>query len=255
LQRSGLEDATIELMSVSSLPPREIDKLLPGGLAGVESVLKFPYFGVNGFCRYKLFPALKRDSGTLKYLQEKGSGCHLYILPAVLEKLTDISAPLSFVEGEKKTAAAVQQGLNAIGIGGLWNWKSKDSWKGIEELQLIAFADRDVEIVPDSDTWARDDLQQAVYAFGKYLEFRGAKVRVVLIPQLIKDNKVGLDDFFLAYSIEDFQQIKRLTLKHPTLAQHKDRRSNRGRWSPGQASLPSRDRTACRVSGRRRVVV
>ena len=113
-----------------------------------------------------------------------------------LRETADISTPLFIVEGEKKAAAAAQAGLSAIGIGGIWNWKAKDTWKGIEELQLMPFADRDVGLVFDSDTWTRDDLQHAVYALGKYLEFRGAKVSVYLIPQPSKD-KVGLDDYLL----------------------------------------------------------
>src|SRR5262249_40491178 len=150
----------------------------------------------------------------------KDSGSHLYVLPPVAEKLPDILAPLFIVEGEKKTAAAVQVGLNAIGIGGVWNWKDKKSWKGIEELQVIPFADRDIGLVFDSDTWMRDDLQQALYALGKYLEFRGAKVSAYLIPQPTKD-RVGLDDFLINHTIDDFKQLKKIALKHPTLAQHK----------------------------------
>lgn len=219
LHRSGLSDGTIELMAVRSVPPRDIDRLANGGLQGVESVLEFPYPSLN-FSRYKLFPPLKTSDGTLRYFQAKGSGCHLYVLPPVAEKLTDVSEPLFIVEGEKKAAMAVQAGLSAIGIGGVWNWKDKESWKGIEELQAVAFADRDVGLVFDSDTWARDDLQQAVYALGKYLEFRGAKVSAYLIPQPTKE-KVGLDDYLLTHSVEDFRQLKKLPLKHPALAQHK----------------------------------
>jgi hypothetical protein len=222
LRRSGLSEATIEIMGVSSIRPADISKLSPGGLNGVESVLKFPYFGANGFCRYKLFPPLKtKDGHSVKYFQPKDSGCRLYSLPSVAEKLADVSEPLFIVEGEKKTAAAVQHGLIAIGIGGNWNWKDKETWKGIEELQMIAFADRDVGIVFDSDTWTRDDLQRAVYALAKYLEFRGAKVSAYLIPQPTK-NKIGLDDYLLTHTVDEFKQLKKLALKHPALAQHKE---------------------------------
>ena len=223
LHQSGLSDDTIQAMSVKSVKPADISKLASGGLPGVESALEFPYPSLK-FSRYKLFPPLKKkgqEGGSLKYFQPKDSGCHLYVLPPVTTKLADILEPLLIVEGEKKTAAAVQAGLSAIGIGGVWNWKAKDGWKGIEELQVIAFADRDVGLVFDSDTWTRDDLQQAVYALGKYLEFRGAKVSAYLLPQPTKD-KVGLDDFLLNHTAEDFHQLKKLALKHPALAQHKE---------------------------------
>ena len=219
LHRSGLSDVTIEMMACRSVPPAGIDKLSSGGLQGVESVLEFPYPALN-FSRYKLFPPLKTKDGTLKYFQTKGSGCHLYVLAPVTEKLADVSEPLFVVEGEKKTAKAVESALCAIGIGGVWNWKDKDTWKSIDELQAIAFADRDVGLVFDSDTWTRDDLQRAVYALGKYLEFRGAKVSAYLLPQPTKE-KVGLDDYLLTHTVEDFGQLKKLPLKHPALSQHK----------------------------------
>src|SRR5262249_4512025 len=111
--------------------------------------------------------------------------------------------------------------LNAIGFSGIWNWKEKDTWSGIDELKTIPFADRDVVIVPDSDTWIRDDLQRAIYAFYKYLESRGAKVSVVLLPQT-GTNKIGLDDYFLTHSLDEFNKEKRISAKHATLAQHKE---------------------------------
>ena len=68
LRASGLDDATIETMQVRSLRPADINRLAAGGLPGVESALVFPYFGVNGFCRYKLFPPLKKKDGhSLKF--------------------------------------------------------------------------------------------------------------------------------------------------------------------------------------------
>jgi putative DNA primase/helicase len=217
LQRSGLSETTIELMGVRSVPPREIDEITESGCPRVESVLEFPYPTVRGFSRYKLFP----PQGDMKYFQKKKSTNHLYVLPPVAEILGDVRERLYFVEGEKKTACAVQQGLRAVGFSGIWNWKTKENWKGIDELQVIPLPDREIEIVPDSDTWERDDLQRAIYAFGKYLESRGAKVSIVLIPQA-GINKVGLDDFFLGSNLEQFQKLRRLSLKHLTLAQHKD---------------------------------
>jgi hypothetical protein len=224
LRKSGLTDEIIALMACRSVPPKQIGKLQSGGLPGVESVLEFPYPPLSGgasFSRFKLFPPFKpTDSHSIKYVQLKDSGCHLYILPPVSEKLADLSEPLFIVEGEKKAAAAVQAGLNAVGVGGIWNWKDKDTWKGIEELQAIGFADRDTGLVFDSDTWTRDDLQRAVYALGKYLEFRGARVFVYLIPQPTRA-KVGLDDYLLTHTIQDFKELKKITLKHPALAQYR----------------------------------
>jgi Protein of unknown function (DUF3631)/Domain of unknown function (DUF3854) len=181
--------------------------------------LMIPYFGIPDFVRWKLYPPV----GDMRYYQEKGTANHFYILPPILKILTDIREKLCFVEGEKKTAAGVQRGLKAIGFSGIWCWKETDDWRGtLEELALVPFSCRDVEIIPDSDTWIRDDLQHAIYAFARYVASRGANVKVVIIPQPQYDKKVGLDDYLLDHTIDEFHHLNRIDLKHKTLSQHKD---------------------------------
>ena len=46
-------------------------------------------------------------------------------------------------------------------------------------------------IVPDSDVWTRPDLLQPVFALGKELEGRGAKVAVLKLPSGSDGTKVG----------------------------------------------------------------
>ena len=183
LHKSGLSNEMIEIMGVYSLRPADIPKMLGWNPEKVESVLVLPYPSLD-FKRFKVFPAYEDAKGhKVKYLQRKDSGVHLYILPSVREVLGNASIPLYFTEGEKKAAKAVQEGLMCMGLGGLWNWVEKKTGEGIEELDSIAWPDREAIITPDSDLWARVDLQKAVYAFGKELEKRGAKVSVVVIPQ------------------------------------------------------------------------
>jgi hypothetical protein len=212
LKRSGLSDEMILRMNVGSY---DID------LPGVQSALEIPYCTVPGFSRYKLFPPLRDNGTTLKYWQPQGTTPHLYIVPDTLERIADVTQPLYVCEGEKKTARVIQADLTAIGIGGLWCWKAKDSWKGIDELNQTPVADRETYLVPDSDTWFRDDLTQAVYALGRYLEYRGARVSVVLIPQKTTI-KIGVDDYLLDHDIEQFHQLKKLPLKHAALSRFKD---------------------------------
>jgi putative DNA primase/helicase len=236
LHHSGLTDETVALMGARSVVPQDVSGFENGLYACVDSILELPYPGIDGFSRYKLFPALQTQTGTMRYFQPAGTGNHLYILPPVADILSDFRVTLVFVEGEKKTARAVQEKLNAIGFSGIWNWKEKDAWSGIEELKTIPFADRTVDIVPDSDTWLRDDLQRPVYAFARYLESRGARVLVVLLPQSGTD-KVGLDDYFLTRSLDKFQLEKRITTKHATLSQHKE-------WYDGWKSKASQKDSA-----------
>ena len=221
LARSGLTDATIELMGVRAVPPAHIDKLKPGGFQDVESVLEFPYLALNGndpFSRYKLFPPLcTKDNHTMKYFQRAGTGCRLYVLEPLLKALPDPRVRLVLVEGEKKAALAVQSGYMAVGISGVWSWSERG--EAIEDFNHIAWVDRDVDIVFDSDVWMRDDLQRALFALGKEIECRGAKVAVTVIPGEL-DKKIGFDDFVVAHGVDAFKKLTRIQLKHPTLKRH-----------------------------------
>ena len=69
-------------------------------------------------------------------------------------------------------------------------------------------------IVPDSDVWTRPDLLQPVFALGKELETRGAKVNVLKLPPGPDGAKVGLDDYLCAHPLDAFHALPRLTLKH-----------------------------------------
>jgi len=85
--------------------------------------------------------------------------------------------------------------MNAVGIGGLWNWMTNG--EPIADLNLIKWNGRDVVIVPDSDVFQRQDLLRAVYALGRELRERGASVSVAEIPQP-GQKKFGLDDYLVA---------------------------------------------------------
>jgi len=239
LEKSGLRDDTIRIMGTYSVCSADIPKLLGWNPEKIESALVLPYPGVDGFFRLKVFPGYKDNKGhTVKYLQPKDSSAHLYVLPSVRADLANPSVPLYFTEGEKKAAKAVQEGLACVGLGGLWNWIEKDTGKGINELDPIAWPDRKCIIVPDSDIWTRIELQRAVYALGKELERKGGKVSVVVIPP-DGHGKVGLDDYLVKYSLTDFNQLKQLSLSHPTLKQHQkwwkkrsDKKKNQTRISP-----------------------
>lgn len=192
LRASGLSDDTIRAGNVYSLAPRFIEHFVGGGVSReIESAMCFPYQGGN-FARIKLFPPL----GKMKYAQPANTSAHLYV-PFSIKDDT-----LYIAEGEKKTLAAYQHGLNAVGIGGVWNWISKG--KPIDDLTLIQWEDREAVIVPDSDVWERLDLLRAIYAFGRELRNQGATVQIAQIPH--GNAKVGLDDFLLAGGdIEDLE--------------------------------------------------
>jgi hypothetical protein len=216
LRRSGLNDQSIKLMGVCSVPPAEIARLSPL-LKPCESVLAFPYPGINKFSRYRVFPPIDG----LKYWQPPGTASHLYILLSVAEILSNPTIELAITEGEKKAACLTQNGIPSIGVAGIWSWIKPESCELHDEFSPVAFIDRSVIIVFDSDTWTRPEIQKAIYALGKSVEAKGGKVEAIIIPPAADGSKQGADDFIVANSIESFRKLKRIKLRHDGLSQHK----------------------------------
>ena len=213
LRKSGLTEETIQAMGVYTVPSGDISKILNWNPAEVRSALAFPYPG-TGFIRLKVFPSYQDKRGHLvKYLQPKGSNPHLYLLPAVEAVLQDPSGPLAIAEGEKKAAALLQARIMTAGMGGIWCWLEKETHRLIPEVERIAWVDREVSLYFDSDTWHRPDLLKPVFAFGKEIEERGARVKVVVIEQKSKE-KVGIDDLLVARGPEVLGTLKAIPLSH-----------------------------------------
>jgi Domain of unknown function (DUF3854) len=193
LHKSGLSDESIRAAGLYSMAPSqfldffsarsELGKRLR---ATVQSALCFPYQG-GDFARIKLFPQLDR----MKYSQLLGTPARLYLPFPVGDD------PLYVTEGEKKTLAAHQAGLNAVGVGGIWTWLCKATGEPIADLNLVQWDGREVTIIPDSDVFQRVDLLRAIYALGCELRAQGASVYVAQIPPAC-GAKVGLDDFLVA---------------------------------------------------------
>ena len=213
LRRSGLTDETIAALGIFSARPHDIPQLVgfdPPAI--VTSVLVFKYLGED-FCRVKVFPPYRDKDGRLvKYLQRPGSGVHLYIPPRTASVLKNPTIPLTWCEGEKKSAKLDQEGIPCIGLGGLWNWLHEG--RPIPKLDDIAHADREEDVCPDSDVWVRPDLLKPAYAFGKELEGRGARVKIVQCLPGADGQRQGPDDLIVAGDIQALHALKRLPLKH-----------------------------------------
>lgn len=208
LRASGLEDATIAACGYEAVRPHDIK------IQGVHSAYRIPYPALdgakNGFERWRFFPAIQRADGSKqKYFQPAGSAPHLYLCPCCnwASVAKDSSVPLIIPEGEKKAAKACQEGLAAIGVAGLWNWRQKlDNGERlvIPTLDQFVWNGRDVLLVPDSDAWRPErevDLLAGFYALGQELVFRGANVRLLRLPERA-GVKIGLDDWLVATGAE-----------------------------------------------------
>lgn len=112
-----------------------------------------------------------------KYISPKGAGNILFFPPDCSEKLSDVSIPLFIVEGEFKALAAYQAGLFAVGLIGVYGWKTRGAdglSHVIPDFDLIELKGRQVFIVFDSDVTTNFNVQRARHELAKELYIRGA---------------------------------------------------------------------------------
>jgi hypothetical protein len=212
LQKSGLTEDTITKANIHSVPPCDISKILGKTYADqVDSLLAFPY-SKNGFCRYKLFPSIKdREGHKIKYFQPSGSGVHLYYPPGIEDSIADPSIPISFVEGEKKSLKGHQEGIVAIGTGGIWNFKDKGSNGLVADFDDIPLQGRPINLIPDGDYNKNKDVQKAVLSFAERLKEKGSTPYLISLPD--GEEKIGLDDFLVQYGVSEFWDLPREEIK------------------------------------------
>lgn len=213
LRESGLNDQTIRQAGLVTVSPEAAEEYL-GFWPGSECLV-FEYAGANSYFRLKpLRPLSGSDGETRKYLAAEGGGNHLYLPPGLIEPeaIEDTDADLVITEGEKKALKAVQEGFMALGIPGVWSWRTTADETGetepVEELDDFDWHQRDVYLAFDSDAATNPHVQEAEDALAEELHGRGAEVRIVRLPDL-GEGKTGLDDFLLARGADAFRELQR----------------------------------------------
>ena len=213
LRRSGLSDDTIEkagLATVSAEAAEEYLQYSPG-----SECLVFEYPAAGGEHHYRLKPAkplATSDGDVRKYLAAKGSGNKLYVPPLInLDDFEDVDVPLIITEGEKKALKASQDGYCAVGIAGVWSWRTLTS-DNIEdtvplpEFDAIPWNKQSVYIVFDSDAAQNPDVQRAEESLAQELQHRGARVLIVRLPE-VGGERTGLDDFLVQKGKVEFDKL------------------------------------------------
>jgi hypothetical protein len=145
-----------------------------------------------------------------KYAMPKGQPPHVYLPPTLSWKTLRKKGPLTITEGELKSLCAAKHGINCIGLGGVWSFRSKAlGITFLPELEAIDWQDRDVELCFDSDIAVKSAVRGALVSLSRELSRRGAKCSMVNLPHG-GDNKTGLDDFLVAHGIEEYNKLERL---------------------------------------------
>jgi hypothetical protein len=148
-----------------------------------------------------------KDGDPIKYETPKGSRMVMDVHPSMRDKLGDPSGPLWITEGIKKGDALTSQGLCAVTLLGVWSWRGKNERGGktaLPEWDQVALNGRRVYVVFDSDVMVKPQVHQALSRLKRFLESRGAEVRIAYLPHGEGGKKQGVDDFFVAgHGVED----------------------------------------------------
>lgn len=185
-----------------------------------------------------------------KYKRSKGKPSRFFRPLAFDPKiLNDTNIPIVICEGEKKSIKAQQEGINCLGIAGVYCWKcyptppddpprpayvapppdeeveansesdeesDTPEYDIIPDFEKIKWKNRIVYICYDNDFRQKEQVKKGLYQLaalliGKY----GAKVKMILLPE--SEEKIGLDDYLLTHTVEEYRELEKqapeLTLK------------------------------------------
>ena len=212
LESSGLSPKDSELLGMEVLPPSmtqrlhstwnavpslKINYFMPDGTPMLDQITKEPFFRVRYLKTLQGFKDLTQKP--VRYVQKPHTLPAIYYPQNIKDWTTicsDPNHPLIITEGELKAAKSCKEGFPAIGVGGVYNWRSNKiglSW--LDSLDYIEWKTRSVYLVFDSDYRTNPMVCLALKELGDALQDRGSFVFVVSLPNLPNIDKTGLDDF------------------------------------------------------------
>ncbi len=175
-----------------------------GSQAARVPALLVPVYGTSGDepRSYQLRPDTPRqdsDGKPIKYETPAGGRLCLDVPREARKNLCDPSVPLYITEGARKADSAVSRGLCCVALQGVAAWRGTNEQGGklaLPDWNEIALNGREVLICFDSDVTSKATVRRALAALVRFMDFKGARVRVVYLPEGPGGAKVGLDDFF-----------------------------------------------------------
>lgn len=135
----------------------------------------------------------------VKYETPKGAKLHLDVPQYTREQLDKPGAALWFTEGVKKVDSLVSRNCAAIGLTGVWCWRSTLGTLG--DWEDIPLKGRKTAVVCfDADAATNPDVRSAMRRFGAWLHSKGVEaVKYIVVPSEVNGTTVkGVDDYFAA---------------------------------------------------------
>ncbi len=164
-----------------------------------------------------------RPVRVLKYEIPKGAGVRVDCPPACLNGLKNSAIPLFITEGQKKADALATQGACAIDLLGVWNFKGRNEFGAttiLADFDFIAWENRSVRIVFDSDVMYKPIVRQAMERLTEILQRKGATVSAIYLPNHTSGAKWGVDDWLAdGHTMQDLEALAELPRPIPQAAQ------------------------------------
>ena len=133
------------------------------------------------------------EGKAVKYETPAKSPLRLDVHPSQAQRIKEASVPLWIVEGVKKGDSLMSRGECAVALQGVWCWQ-----KGgvpLAEWEDVRLWGRTVFVAFDSDVTVKSSVRAALEGLVDFLRSRGARVRIVYLPDAPGGKKQGVDDY------------------------------------------------------------
>ena len=186
IEGSAISEDVIAERTYRTIPGNETSALQALGFARYQcrAGLLIPVWSIDSeICGYQLRPDIPRvlKSGrALKYETPTGSKLRIDVPPRVRPNLGDPSRALWITEGAKKVDSLISQGIDAIGVLGVYGWRGTNSTGGktaSADWDSIALNGREIILAFDNDLYGNPKVHRALSEFAKFLARKGAEVR------------------------------------------------------------------------------
>ena len=123
-------------------------------------------------------PRVDKRGRPVKYETPGGASMALDVHPFCRARLGDPETPLFITEGIKKGDAMVSNGLCAVALIGVWNWRGTNERGGktaLAEWEYVALEGRKVYVVFDSDVMEKREVHRALCRLREFLKHRAPR--------------------------------------------------------------------------------
>src|SRR5215208_1216434 len=141
-------------------------------------------------------PREDRDGKVIKYETPAKSRVYLDVHPSQVERMKDATVARWITEGVKKGDCLVSHGQCTVALQGVWCWQKNGL--PLPDWEDVKLHGRMVYVVFDSDVMTKSAVQAALKKLVAFLVGRGAKVKIVYLPDGEGGKKLGVDDYLVA---------------------------------------------------------